>query len=263
LYHIYVDEVGNHDLTHVGDDNHRFLSLTGVIAEQQYADQVIAPELADLKARYFGGPRAGVAVVLHRADMINRRPPFEALRVPAMAQAFDAELLSALSRWDYTVITVLIDKREHCRRYQVWQYHPYHYCLAALLERYVNYLETKNDVGDVVIECRGKREDRKLQREYGRFHRVGTSFCKAARFNKHLCSKALTMRRKCEDIPGLQVADVIAHPSYRHIVEQHGLVPQPARPHPFGDQIAEILGRFKYRRNGYGVVTGYGTKVLP
>lgn len=31
LYRIYVDEVGNHDLTQADDPNRRFLSLTGVI----------------------------------------------------------------------------------------------------------------------------------------------------------------------------------------------------------------------------------------
>jgi hypothetical protein len=30
LYRIYIDEVGNHDLTHADDPNQRFLSLTGV-----------------------------------------------------------------------------------------------------------------------------------------------------------------------------------------------------------------------------------------
>jgi hypothetical protein len=33
LYRIYIDETGNHDMTHADDPNQRFLALTGVILE--------------------------------------------------------------------------------------------------------------------------------------------------------------------------------------------------------------------------------------
>ena len=35
LYRIYIDETGNHDMTHADDPNQRFLALTGVILESQ------------------------------------------------------------------------------------------------------------------------------------------------------------------------------------------------------------------------------------
>jgi len=43
LYRIYVDEVGNHDMTHADDPNQRFLSLTGVILESGYIAQTLQP----------------------------------------------------------------------------------------------------------------------------------------------------------------------------------------------------------------------------
>lgn len=46
LYRIYIDEVGNHDLTHADDPNQRFLSLTGVILESDYTLRVLQSEMA-------------------------------------------------------------------------------------------------------------------------------------------------------------------------------------------------------------------------
>jgi len=43
--------------------------------------------------------------------VVNKRPPFEALRNTLIEQDFNKEFLLALSRWDYRVITVMIDKK--------------------------------------------------------------------------------------------------------------------------------------------------------
>lgn len=53
LYRVYIDEVGNHDLTHTEDPNQRFLSLTGIILESDYTLKIVQPELNQIKQRYF------------------------------------------------------------------------------------------------------------------------------------------------------------------------------------------------------------------
>ena len=53
LYRIYIDEVGNHDMSHADDPNERFLSLTGVILESGYTAQTFIPEMNELKQRFF------------------------------------------------------------------------------------------------------------------------------------------------------------------------------------------------------------------
>jgi hypothetical protein len=37
MYRLYVDEVGTDDMTNLEDDNHRYLSLTGVAMEVSHA----------------------------------------------------------------------------------------------------------------------------------------------------------------------------------------------------------------------------------
>ena len=135
LYRMYVDEVGNHDMEHVDDANERFLSLTGVILESEYTWDVLRPEMEGIKRAFFQRD-PDEPVILHRKELVNRRPPFHSLRDPELQDRFNTELLEALARWRYKVVTVVIDKKEHRDRYAVWRHHPYHYCLQVLLERF-------------------------------------------------------------------------------------------------------------------------------
>jgi hypothetical protein len=112
----YVDEVGNSDLGASQDPNHRYLSLTGVGLELGYVDNVLHPRLEALKKRFFGS-HADEPVVLHRKEMIQKKPPFEPLRDPAVDREFATELMRLLEETEYVVITAVIDKLEHQQKY--------------------------------------------------------------------------------------------------------------------------------------------------
>ena len=124
-YRLYVDEVGNPDLRSSHDPNHRYLSLTGVILELGYVDATVFPAIENLKRKYFRS-HPDEPVILHRKEIVNRKPPFESLRDPATEQTFNQDLLGLLQSLDYVVLTVVIDKLEHQQRYQVWRFDPYH-----------------------------------------------------------------------------------------------------------------------------------------
>jgi hypothetical protein len=135
-YRIYIDEVGNPDLESSDNPNHRFLSLTGVIIELSHVDAAIHPEMEALKKQFFGS-HPDDPVVFHRKEMLSAKPPFEALADPEARVRFDNELLALLQTWQYTVVSVCLDKKRHKETYATWRYDPYHYCLAVLLERFV------------------------------------------------------------------------------------------------------------------------------
>jgi hypothetical protein len=132
-YRMYIDEVGNSDMGASQDPNHRYLSLTGVVLELGYVDAHVFPSLEALKRKYFGS-HLDDPIVFHRKELVNQKPPFEALRDPATQAAFNQEVLQFLQQAGYAVFTVVIDKLEHQQKYQVWKYDPYHYCLPILLE---------------------------------------------------------------------------------------------------------------------------------
>ena len=74
------------------------------------------------------------------------------------------------------LIIVVIDKKYHIDTYGKSAFHPYHFALAAMLERYCGFLNFLNSRGDVWAEERGKKEDRSLEREYSRIYTDGTYF---------------------------------------------------------------------------------------
>lgn len=261
LYRLYVDEVGNHDLTHADDPNERFLSLTGVILESNYVLHVLQPEIEEIKRNFFQCD-PDEPIVLHRKELVNKRFPFQALRDPEIEQRFNTVLLTALARWDYHVVTVVIDKKTHRDQYQVWHYHPYHYCLAVLLERFVLFLYHNGGRGDVMVEARGGKEDSKLKDSYVRLYERGTDNIPPERWQGHLTSCELKIKPKSANIAGLQLADLIAHPSRREIlIDRHLIVDTRDI---FGDQISAILRQSKYYRNERtGQIEGYGKKLLP
>ena len=76
---LYVDEVGNPDLGHSDDPNHRFLSLTGVALDLRHVDEYVHPQLEALKQRYFGS-HPDDPVILHRKEMVNAKGPFAVLK---------------------------------------------------------------------------------------------------------------------------------------------------------------------------------------
>lgn len=261
LYRIYIDEVGNHDMTHADDVNERFLSLTGVIVESAYMMATLQPEMEAIKRKFFQRD-PDEPVIFHRKELLKLVPPFHPLRDPWTKQAFDTELLLALARWQYLVVTVTLDKRAHRDQYQVWHYHPYHYCLAVMLERFILFLRKGHHRGDVMVERRGTKEDRKLEDSYSGLFNYGTDFVPSIQWQQCLTSKSLKVRPKSANIAGLQLADLVAHPSRREILLDNQLITD--NRNTFGDQVCAILRQSKYLRDARtGRIYGYGKKLLP
>ncbi|MBX3405035.1 MAG: DUF3800 domain-containing protein [Phycisphaeraceae bacterium] len=246
-YRLYIDEVGNADLGSSDDPNHRFLSLTGVAVALDHVDKVIHPELESLKRAYFGS-HPDDPIIFHRKEMVNAHPPFAALADDATRSRFDADVLAHLARWEYTVFSVCIDKKKHRETYTTWRYDPYHYCLAVLLERFVFFLDGKNAQGDVLAESRGGKEDRRLKDSFENLWTKGTQFLDAGRIQKRLTSRQLKVKTKANNIAGLQLADLIAHPSRAEILHESKSVDK--APAPFAAKVIAILAGKYYQSGG-------------
>jgi hypothetical protein len=254
-YRIYIDEVGNADMGSSANENHRFLSLTGIIVDLDHVATRIHPEMEALKRKYFTS-HPDEPVIFHRAEMVNAKHPFEALKDAAIKTAFDGELLSLLERWDYRVITVCIDKKKHQETYKVWRFDPYHYCLAVLMERFVFFLDGVDAKGDAMAESRGGKEDRRLKDSFENLVTTGSDFLTSDRFMARLTSKQLKVKSKHNNIAGLQLADLIAHPSRGEILEQQNLLGRPVA--PFATRVIAIL-QHKYYQQGTRV---FGKKFI-
>lgn len=254
-YRLYVDEVGNSDLESSDNPNHRFLSLTGIILDLAHVQDVVHPQMEALKTKYFRS-HPDDPVIFHRKEMVNAKPPFECLRDPDVRDRFNEELLGYMRSWEYTVLTVCLDKKNHKETYTTWRYDPYHYCLAVLLERYFFFLDRLETVGDVMAESRGGKEDRRLKASFHRLWEKGTEYRTPEEFQKVLTSCQLKVKSKSNNVSGLQLADLIAHPSRNEILLERGFLERELA--PFSQRIVEIL-QGKYDRQGIRI---FGKKFL-
>ena len=255
---MYIDESGNPGLGHLDDPNNRFLSLTGVIIDIAYANEIVRPAMEELKLNAFGK-----SVVLHREEIVKRLGPFSVLNDENVRAQFNHGVLTLLSEWDYSVISVCLDKKQWIdqrRRYAVE--HPYQQCLVALMEQFRRWLKERGVQGDLMIEARGTREDRNLKelfRARMESDAPGSS-ARARDFRRAFTSKELKIQPKSANEAGLQIADLLAHPSRVQILREHGLWDRP--PQGFASEIINRALTPKYYRQD-GVATDFGKILLP
>lgn len=253
-YRLYLDESGDHTYNQLDDLSRRYLGLLGVWFRQ--ADDYVAfdHDMNSFKQGIFGA-RPDKPVVLHRSCIINRKGPFGVLCDPEIRRRFNDGLLGVIQRAKCHVACVVIDKQTHSGRYDN-PLHPYHYCLAAMLDRYSGWLNYKTAVGDVMAEGRGREEDLQLAQAYRRVYEGGTIMFSHSHHQKALTSKDIKIQSKRANLPGLQLADILAHPVKQAMLIEKGLIPETGD--VYGKQIIEAVDSKFNKKEGSGQVSGYG-----
>ena len=151
---------------------------------------------------------------------INARKAFKDLRNHEKRAAFDQDLLGVIESADFQVMAVVIDKAILREKYGEAAAHPYHLGLGYLLQRYAGYLNFINRVGDVIAEARGGVEDRLLKESYNRVYERGIwGVTNAKFFQSALTSSELKLKPKTANVAGLQLADLLGHPTKMWIFE--------------------------------------------
>lgn len=146
----------------------------------------------------------------------------------------------------FMLISSVIDKKQLQERYSS-PANPYSIGLAFCIERLHYFLAEHGQLDAqtfLMVECRGKKEDRELELESRRL-------CAGGTYAGDIRNLEIRFMDKKHNSTGLQIADLVAYPIGRHIV-------RPDQP----NRAFEIVQR-KFRRNGRGRIDGYGLKVFP
>jgi uncharacterized protein DUF3800 len=159
---------------------------------------------------------------------------------------------------------VILHRREiidRAGRYGVWHFDPYHYCMRCLVERFVRWLIRHDWTGDVVAETRYKKGDKKLKASFQRIWKDGTEFIGGSIVQERLTSREIKLFPKSLNCAGLQLCDLIAHPSFRAMKRARD---GEQVPDDFGGKVAAILEDKKLARNPRSLaIDGWGRKWLP
>jgi len=219
----------------------------------------LAPRFASLKADVLNHDPDD-PIILHRKKIVKFTGPFSVLRDDGLRATFDGRIIEAMTACEYRVITALIDKKAMLGKATWANKEPYHYLMEVLVEKYVQFLERRNDIGDIMPEGRLGKKDERLQAAFIRTKSRGTYYVPRARMQARVPSSNLKFRYKRDNIAGLQLADLLAHPSHMLIRERMGHAMHLG---DFCQQVGTLLRQEKYDRSNSGTIVGYGMKWLP
>ena len=237
---VFVDESGDHGLDTIDPSYPVFVLAFCIIRKEHYARHLL-PAVTEFKFRHFGHDQ----VVLHERDIRKDLGPFAILREPSKKAAFLNELSGLVEGAELTILASVIRKDRLIGRY-ARPANPYEIALGFGLERVQMCLNRRGAVGTtvVVMECRGRREDNELELEFWRI-------CSGANFAGSQLQFVPNFVPKQANVPGLQVADLVARPIGRVVLD-------PTQ----SNRAYEVIER-KLDRSPSGVIHGWGLKVFP
>ena len=259
-FRLYLDESGDHVFRETTETAHRFLCLLGCWF--QNPDYIQFHEaLESFKAHHLHH-HPDNPVILHREEIINARKSFKILQDEKKRNQFDADLLDVIQSANFRVVAVVIDKASLHTAYGVTSAHPYHLGLGFLLQRYAGYLNHINRVGDVMAEARGGVEDMLLKESYTRVYEHGIwGITSAGYFQSALTSRQIKLSEKKANISGVQLADLLGHPTKMWALMHYGLISD--EPAPFANRLM-IIVEHKFNRQLYtNQLEGYGIVLYP
>ncbi len=252
VYRVYIDESGDHTYSRLDEPWRCHLALLGIWLKRGDEYNAFSDALVRLKRDVFH-ISPDDRLVFHLSEIKGRKGAFGALNDPATDALFGKRLLELIESTPFTMVCAIIDKAAHQKRYAM-PFHPYHFAMTALSERYAFWLSEKHTRGDAVAESRGKKEDKELGDTYRNLATKGTSYLKDTVARRVLTSKELKFKCKDDDVPGLQLADMLVHPMKRDALIEAGLCENRGG---FAREMA-AAARPKYRDCYKGTVSGRG-----
>ncbi|MTD30140.1 DUF3800 domain-containing protein [Planomicrobium sp. YIM 101495] len=161
-YVLAIDENGTTDLKgviHSPNDLLQWFTISGILFNRS---EFIASRDAfvKLKQKYWkNGLFKNDRVVFHSRDIRKKIGPFNPKIINYTE--FLEELNFLLSDLDYKIYTSSIDKFAHTRQY-ISPYPVYELCLEFVIERFCRELNKSGAKGIIVMESRGKKENKIL-----------------------------------------------------------------------------------------------------
>jgi len=242
-YNLFIDESGDHGLSNLNPDFPIFLLCGIVISEKEYEGLRISFD--KIKQTIWNSPN----VIFHSRDIRKCEKEFKYLFDLSLKAKFYSMLDNVIGNADYKIVASAINKHKYIKLYGKLSDDVYEISLSFIIEQAIFYLESLNNSENslnITIEKRGFKEDKKLEEHFQRILARGTGYINLERLSKF--NLTINFRNKYENINGLQLADLVAYPLARHIME-------PQRVNPALDVFkSKIYGKLR---------KGYGLKIFP
>lgn len=216
-YYLFIDECGDQNLANY-DPSFPIFTLCGVIVSEKQLN-ILSSQINDLKKEYWGDRK----IILHSRDIRKCQNGFEVLFNLSLKSNFYERINSILGEKNYTIVCCSILKEQYIRQYGRLN-DVYGQSLSFMIERTIFYLDSLDDTDielTTIIEKRGKKEDSSLLAYYNALIDRGTYWVSSKRIKSYF--KEFQMRAKSEDIVGLQIADLVAYPITRYVLDENAV----------------------------------------
>lgn len=201
-YIVYVDESGDHSLVSI-DKNYPIFVLAFCIFHKRHYSEAIVPAVEKFKFNHFGHDQ----VVLHENEIRKETGVFNIFKSREQQLTFIEQLTRIIHKSNFILISSVIDKRNLAKSAGA-ESNPYHVALASCMESLYEFLTEKSEQAaktHIVVESRGRKEDRELELEFRRVCDGNNKFGKSFPFEIIFSDKKAMST-------GLQLADLVARP---------------------------------------------------
>lgn len=212
-YILFIDESGDHGLTKVDTAFPVFLLCAVLVKEEDY--ETIRQSINSLKQSIWGNKE----VIFHSRDIRKCEKEFQMLFDQELKRKFYAELNKIIAGSPYNIIASAIQKDRFIQQFGKLQDDVYEVALSFVIEQAIMALKKINVATTLCIniEKRGKREDKNLNNHFQRIAGKGTGKLSAADIAEH--KPTFSFKDKKQNINGLQLADLVAYPIARNVIE--------------------------------------------
>ena len=213
-YYLYIDECGDQNLESFSPTFPIF-TLCGILVADDKVEQ-LNQQVKDLKKQFWGDKN----IILHSRDIRKCQKGFEILFDLNIKQHFYEAINHILAQNNvYVIVSCSIMKEPYIRQFGKLN-DVYGQSLSFVIERAIFCVDNKVPEGEgrihSIVERRGKREDKALLGYYLQLLEKGTYWVDALRMKDRM--ESFEFKWKSDDVIGLQIADLIAYPLTRHVL---------------------------------------------
>lgn len=239
---MFLDESGDHNLKEI-DNQYPIFVLAGVIVDFDDYNDKFRSKINELKIKYFGVEN----IILRSYDIRKQKGQFSSLVDLKKRNQFYEDINSLIKELDFKIIAAGIHKTELKNKYSQPD-NPYHLCFRFILERSVMFLGKTKEQMIMRMESRETHNDQQVAKVFEHFRSKGNQMFSTDEIQGKLVD--LSFNQKMQNIVGHQVADLVAYPIGRWILDKQ------KENKPF-----EIVKKKFHNKNGK--VLNFGLKIFP
>ncbi len=225
---LFPDESGDHGLSNPQPDFPVFLLCGVLVTENNY--ELMRQAIDALKESIWQHKN----VIFHSQDNRKCEKEFQVLFDMKLKQIFYEGINRIVANTNYTIIASAIRKDAFIEKFGRLHNDVYEIALSIIIEQALIILDGSGTSLSIVLEKRGQKEDKQLDDHFQKLCAKGTG--KFSPEQLHQVFPTFTFRNKKENINGLQLADLVAYPIARHVIE-------PERANPSFDVLSPKIYR--------------------